>query len=116
MKGFKSLLLYGYVITNSLKDWAAEAKDEADQDTLIEWIREQEDDNIKLYFADMREDDDWFWGKTLARTHYYEGMDYLTLKQIADDEELNNKLKESASMLFNIDEEPKFYTVLVNDI
>lgn len=116
MKGFKSLLLYGYVITNSLKDWAAEAKDEADQDTLIEWIREQEDSNIKLYFADMREDDEWFWGKTLARTHYYEGMDYLTLKQIADDEELNNKLKESASMLFNINEEPKFYTILVADL
>jgi hypothetical protein len=115
VKGFKSLLLYGYVITDSLKDWAAEAKDEADQDTLIEWIKEQEDDNIKLCFSNMREDDDWFWGKILARTHYYEELDCLILKQIAD-EELHNKLKESASMLFNINEEPKFYTILVNDI
>lgn len=115
MKGFKSLLLYGYVITDSLKDWAAEAKDEADQDTLIEWIREQEDDNIKLYFADMRQEDNWFWGKSLGLTHYYEGLDYLTLKQIANDEKLNTKLKETASMLFNINDEPKFYTILVNN-
>ena len=28
MKGFKSLFLYGYAITDSLKDWEAEAKDE----------------------------------------------------------------------------------------
>lgn len=114
MKGFKSLLLYGYVITDSLKDWAAEAKDEADQDTLIEWIREQEDDNIKLYFADMRQEDNWFWGKSLALTHYYEELDYLTLKRIADDEGLNTKLKDTASMLFNINDKPKFYTILVN--
>ena len=115
MKGFKSLLLYGYVITDSLKDWAAEAKDEADQDTLIEWIREQEDDNIKLYFADMRQEDNSFWGQSLALTHYYEALDYLTLKRIADDEGLNTKLEDTASMLFNINDKPKFYTILVNN-
>lgn len=116
MKGFQSQLVYGYKVTNSLKDWETALEKEEDQEAFINWVSDAQVEKMCLGCTGMREDDEWFWGVKVSHTHYDTIIPYENLKVLKEDKELNKNLKHYGLILFGIEDEPQFHLMLINII